>query len=240
MSKVYLVGSGVGDAELLTIKALRLIESCEILIYDRLVSGEILKLANKDAHRIYVGKKKGEHCKTQDQINQIIVEAAKSGKKVVRLKGGDPLIFGRGGEEALFLKENGFEFEFVAGVSAANGCGASAMIPLTHRNLVNGYRVITGHFKGSEDIEDLNWDKIADEECLLVIYMGLTNIDLIARKLMENGLSGDVSAAVIENGTLKNERKFFAKLQDLSDVVRDNKVTSPSLIYVGKTVDIFR
>ena len=239
MNKVYLVGSGVGDAQLLTIKAYKLIELCDILIYDRLVSDDILKLANKDAEKIYVGKKKGEHCKTQDQINQIVVDAARTGKKVVRLKGGDPLIFGRGAEEALFLKEHGFDFEFVPGISAANGCSASSLIPLTHRNLVNGYRVLTGHFKGSDDINNLNWDKIADDECLLVVYMGLTNIDLIVRKLLENGLDANTSAAIIENGTLEGERKFFAKLGGLPDLVEQNNINSPALIYIGKTVDLF-
>jgi uroporphyrin-III C-methyltransferase/precorrin-2 dehydrogenase/sirohydrochlorin ferrochelatase/uroporphyrin-III C-methyltransferase len=184
---VSLVGSGPGDPELMTLKALRLIQHADVVVYDRLVSPEIMAWVPHGVSQISVGKSPGKHCVPQDQINEILVSLASAGRRVVRLKGGDPYIFGRGGEEALVLRQHGIPFEVVPGVTAAAGCSSYSGIPLTHRGLNHGVRFVTGHLQNDESL-NVDWEKLADPDCTLVIYMGLANLQQICGELIRAGM----------------------------------------------------
>ncbi|MCK6261704.1 uroporphyrinogen-III C-methyltransferase [Vibrio sp. ZSDE26] len=231
---VSLVGSGPGDPDLLTVKGHRVISQAQVVVYDRLVSPEILAIANDDAEMIYVGKKVDFHYVPQDQINQLLVDKALEGKQVVRLKGGDPFIFGRGGEELETLAENGVKFEVVPGITAAAGATAYAGIPLTHRDHAQSVQFITGHIQ--KDGTEIHWPTLARNNNTLVFYMGLKQCSHITQRLMENGLSGDTSCAIIENGTRKEQKVFTGKLNELAELSK--QAVSPALIVVGSVTDL--
>lgn len=234
---VYLVGAGPGDPELLTVKALRLLEKAEVVVYDRLVSDAILELVPEDAHRIYVGKQSGRHSLNQDRINEILLDAARINRSVVRLKGGDPYIFGRGGEEALYLRAHGVSVQVVPGITSAAASGAVAGVPLTHRGLATGVRFVTGHLREDRRLE-LDWQSLASEETTLVVYMGLSTLALMARELIGAGLPADTPVMAIENATTPKERKVVAPLSEISRRVRDEKFRPPTLLIIGKVVSL--
>lgn len=232
---VSLVGAGPGDPDLLTVKALRLLQQADVVVFDRLVSAEILALIPHGVGRISVGKTPGMHCIPQDQINDIIVNLARSGRRVVRLKGGDPYIFGRGGEEALELRRHGIPFEVVPGVTAAAGCSSYAGIPLTHRGLNHGVRFITGHLQHNEAMQ-VDWHKVADPQCTLVIYMGLGNLAQICGELIRAGLADTTPAAAIHAGSTSQQRKVKATLAELAQAVARAGLKSPVTTIVGSVV----
>ncbi|MCU7813140.1 MAG: uroporphyrinogen-III C-methyltransferase [Candidatus Thiodiazotropha sp. (ex Notomyrtea botanica)] len=232
---VYLVGSGPGDPDLLTVKALRLMQSADVVVYDRLVSPEIMEMIPPGVSRIAVGKAPGMHCVPQDEINSLLAKLAKKSRTIVRLKGGDPFVFGRGSEEALHLRQHGIRFEVVPGITAASAVSCYAGIPLTHRSLSRGVRLVTGHFQAGESL-DLDWDKLADATATLVVYMGLSNLDDILQQLMSAGRDPETPAAVIQEGTTPRQRMVQATLSTLSNEVAQAGLSSPVLIIVGETV----
>ena len=234
---VSLVGAGPGDPELLTLKALRLIQQADVIVFDRLVSAEIMALVPHGVSQISVGKSPGKHCVPQDQINDTLVGLAQSGRRVVRLKGGDPYIFGRGGEEALVLREHGIAFEVVPGVTAAAGCSSYSGIPLTHRGLNHGVRFLTGHWQNDEAL-DIDWTRLADPDCTLVIYMGLANLQKICAELVRAGLSADMPAAAIHGGTTREQQKVISTLAQLPQSVAQAGLKSPVTIIVGEVVSL--
>lgn len=234
---VSLVGAGPGDAELMTVKAVRLLQQADVVVFDRLVSEDILKLIPTGVGRIAVGKEVGKHCVPQEQINEIIVNLAKSGRKVVRLKGGDPYMFGRGGEEVLALKKHGVSFEVVPGITAASGCSSYSGIPLTHRGMSRRVQFITGHFNDNEPL-DLNWQSIADPESTLVIYMGLSNLPLVVHSLIEAGLPASIPAAAVQNGTTQRQQRIVTTLDKLVDAIRQKQMQAPVMIIIGEVVSL--
>ena len=234
---VSLVGAGPGDAELLTLKALRVLQAADAVIFDRLVSKDILELIPAGVSQIAVGKSPGNHCVPQSQINEIIINLAKAGRRIVRLKGGDPYMFGRGGEEVLALKQHNISFEVVPGITAANGCSAYSGIPLTHRGLSRSVKYITGHFSENETLE-YDWSKLADSDCTLVFYMALGNLQTICEQLMNAGLPSTTPAAAIENGTTLSQRRIISTLGALTDDVITHQVQAPAMIIIGKVVSL--
>ncbi len=232
---VSLVGAGPGDAELMTVKAVRLLQEADVVVYDRLVSTDILDLIPAGISRVSVGKEVGKHCVPQDQINETIVNLAKSGRHVVRLKGGDPYMFGRGGEEVIALKQHNIPFEVVPGITAASGCSAYSGIPLTHRGMSRSVRFITGHLKNDEPL-DIDWQRVADPDCTLVIYMGIGNLSLITQSLIDAGLDPSTPAAAIENGTTNNQQRVLSQLNQLHDAVTQSNLKAPVMIIIGKVV----
>ena len=234
---VSLVGAGPGDVDLMTVKAVRLLQQADVVVYDRLVSADILDLIPKGISRVSVGKEVGKHCVPQDQINETIVNLAKKGRQIVRLKGGDPYMFGRGGEEVIALRKNRIPFEVVPGVTAASGCSAYSGIPLTHRGMSRSVRFITGHFKNDEPL-DINWQRVADPDCTLVIYMGLGNLSYICNSLIKAGLSSSTPAAAIENGTSRNQQRLLSQLDQLPDAVKQSSLQAPVMIIIGEVVSL--
>jgi uroporphyrin-III C-methyltransferase len=234
---VFLVGAGPGDADLLTVKALRLIQTAEVVVYDRLVSEEILQLIPVGASRIFVGKKSGQHHMPQSEINELLVKLGQSGRRTVRLKGGDPLVFGRGSEEAQRLDEAGVAFEIIPGISAAIGAGAYAGIPLTHRGLASSVRFVTGHCREDQPLE-LDWRSLSDPDTTLVIYMGLANIDQISAKLIAAGLPSSTPAAAVEQGTTKAQRRHVTTLENLPRDIKVHKFVAPTLLIIGQVVAV--
>lgn len=231
--EVTLVGAGPGDAGLLTLKGLQQIQQADVIVYDRLVSEEILNLVRRDAERIFVGKRAGHHCVPQAQINQLLLEQAQRGRRVVRLKGGDPFIFGRGGEELEALAAHHIPFSVVPGITAASGCSAYSGIPLTHRDHAQSVRLVTGHLQQKSSLE---WEKLAAEQQTLVFYMGLSQAPHIQQQLMRHGMRGDMPAALIENGTSTRQRVVTGTLDRLSELAQ--QVESPSLMIIGSVVSL--
>lgn len=232
---VYLVGAGPGDPELLTLKAHRLLQEADVVVYDRLVSQPILDLIPAGTSRIFVGKAAGNHHLSQDGINELLVNLARRARRIVRLKGGDPLIFGRGSEEALTLARMGVRFEIVPGITAASACTTYAGIPLTHRGTANSVRFVAGHCRADQPL-DLDWRSLADPDMTLVVYMGLANLDAIQRQLLAAGLPADTPAALIENGSTPQQRRVLTRLAKLAATAQAEQVVSPALIVIGKVV----
>ncbi|RZC46714.1 hypothetical protein C5167_039665 [Papaver somniferum] len=233
---VFLVGTGPGDPELLTLKALRAIESADLLLYDRLVSNDVLNLVRQDARLLYVGKTAGYHSRTQEEIHELLLSFAEAGANVVRLKGGDPLVFGRGGEEMDFLQQQGIQVKVIPGITAASGIAAELGIPLTHRGVANSVRFLTGHSRKGGTDPLFVAENAADQDCTLVVYMGLSTLPSLAQKLMRQGLPPDTPAVAVERGTTPQQRMVFAELHDLVDKVTSAELLSPTLIVIGKVV----
>ncbi|MFZ5465642.1 MAG: siroheme synthase CysG [Pseudomonadota bacterium] len=232
--EVWLIGAGPGDPDLLTLKALRLLQQADVVVHDRLVPEAIVNLARREAERIDVGKSMSNHTLPQEEINRLLVDLARQGRRVARLKGGDPFVFGRGGEEMETVVEAGIPCIAVPGITAAAGCAAYAGIPLTHRDHAQSVRFITGHTK--KDDMGLDWRALVAEGQTLVFYMGLANVERICERLMAHGMRPGMPAAIVERGTLADQRVFEGSLASLPDVVRDAQPRSPSLIVVGEVV----
>lgn len=234
--EVYLVGAGPGDPDLLTFRALRLLQQADVVVYDRLVSDAILGLARRDADTIYVGKKRSDHSLPQEGINALLVRLAKEGKRVVRLKGGDPFIFGRGGEEIETLMAEGVPFQVVPGITAAAGAGAYAGIPLTHRDYSQSVTFVTGHLQDGS--MDLNWAALAQPKQTVVVYMGLMGVDYLCRRLIAEGVSESMPIALVQQATTPNQRVLLGTLSTMPELLRQNDVRPPTLIVIGEVVSL--
>ena len=236
--KVHLVGAGPGDPELLTLKGKRVLEEAEVVIYDRLVSEDILEFVSRDAELVFVGKETSFHSCPQEEINRLIAKHAKMGKRVVRLKGGDPYVFGRGGEEAAHLADEGIQFEVVPGITAAIGVGAYAGIPLTDRRYSQAVTLVTGHRMKGEGLEDINWAALAELGHTIVFYMGVANITEITRKLIENGRPPSTPAALVSRGTMPGQRTVLGTLSNISVRCKEEGVKPPALLIIGEVVSL--
>ncbi len=237
--KVFLIGAGPGDPELMTLRALRMLGEADVVVYDKLVSPEILALSPKGARMISVGKAPKCHPVTQDNINAILVREGQAGHTVARLKGGDPMIFGRGSEEAAYLMEHGVAVEYAPGITAAQGASISTGVPLTHRGLATGVQYITGHRQAGK-VLDLDWKRLADPNTTLVIYMGVSHIGQIAMGLMTEKLPGSMPVLAVEKATTSGERRLVSSLDSIAQDVRDEGFGAPVLFVVGKVVSLYR
>lgn len=234
--EVYLVGAGPGDPDLLTFKALRLMQQADVVLYDRLVSPQILDLVRREAEQIYVGKKRDFHVVRQEDINQQLINLAKEGKRVLRLKGGDPFIFGRGGEEIAGLVEEGIPFQVVPGVTAAAGCASYSGIPLTHRDFAQSVIFVTGQLK--DGTVDLEWKTLVQPRQTVVVYMGLAGLEIICSKLKEHGMRDDMPAALIQQGTTRGHKVFPGTISTMPKVVEENEIHAPTLLIIGEVVQL--
>ena len=232
--EVYLVGAGPGDPELLTLKALRLMHKADIVLYDRLVSEAILLKLRPDADKVFVGKARSDHAVPQADLNSMLVRLAKEGKKVLRLKGGDPFIFGRGGEEIETLAEAGVAFQVVPGITAASGCATYAGIPLTHRDYSQSVRFLTGHIRDGG--VPLNWSLLAQEQQTLAFYMGLSGLAIICEELLAHGMEKDMPVAVIQQGTTRDQKVSVGTLESIVEQARNDDIQPPTLIIIGRVV----
>ena len=238
LGKVYLVGAGPGDPGLITVKGLACLKKADVIIYDRLVDDSILREARHDAEKIYVGKASSHHTLEQETINQLLVQKAREGKIVVRLKGGDPFVLGRGGEEAKALVENGIPFEVVPGVSSAVAVPAYAGIPVTHRGIASSVTIVTGHKASEESEPNIAWDKICAVSGTLVILMGLGNLAYVVDQLIKNSKSPSTPVAVITHGTSKRQRCVIGTLEDITAKVKSENLQPPSVVIVGDVVHL--
>lgn len=236
--KVYLVGAGPGDSKLITLRAVELLQKADVVLYDRLVSKKIISLIPQSAEKIYVGRAVGDDTTHQDSTNDLMIKYAKSKKNIVRLKGGDPIIFGRGGEEAEFLKENKVTYEIVPGITSGIGSATYAGIPLTHRKYASSVVFVTGHEDPEKNKEAVKWKKLANSVDTIVIMMGLSRIDVICRELIAGGLDKKTPVAVIQNGTTPKQKTIIGNLSNISKLVKSNKITPPTNIIIGKVVNL--
>lgn len=235
--QIVLVGAGPGDPDLLTIRALRELQNTEVVVYDRLVSDEILNLIPEHVKRVFVGKAAGHHILKQDEINDLLLDLTSKHKHIVRLKGGDPFVFGRGSEEAEFLIKFGISYDVVPGITAAAGCGAAARIPLTHRGIARSVRFITGHHKEGHGL-DVDWSSLADPEMTVVIYMGLKNLNSIVHNMVDAGRDAKTPAAIIENGATADQRIAYTTLSALPQTRLEGDFKAPSLLIIGNVIEI--
>jgi uroporphyrin-III C-methyltransferase len=235
MGKVYLVGAGPGDPELITMKGLKCIQKADVILYDRLVNSELLDYAKTDAELIFCGKMPNSHTLQQETINALLVKHAKKGKVVTRLKGGDPFVFGRGGEEAEVLAENSIPFEIVPGISSGIAAPAYAGIPVTHRNHGNSFAIVTGHRKNGEK-DNIKWEALANGIDTIAIYMGVKNLPYIQEQLLQNGKHPDTPAALIQWGTLKTQKTVVSTLGEIHLAAKREKVINPCMILIGDVV----
>ncbi len=236
VGEVYLIGAGPGAADLLTFRALRLLQQADVVVYDRLVAPEILDLARRDSEKIYVGKQRDKHTLPQESINTLLADLAKAGKRVARLKGGDPFIFGRGGEEIETLMQQGIHFQVVPGITAASGCATYAGIPLTHRDHAQSCTFVTGHLKS--DAINLNWTQLAVPNQTIVIYMGLVGLEKICQSLIAHGSDENLPAALVQQGTTHNQRVVIGTLATLPAQVAELDIKPPTLIIIGTVVTL--
>lgn len=236
MGSVALVGTGPGDPELLTLKALRVIEGADLILYDRLVSHDVLQLVRPDARLLYVGKTAGYHSRTQEEIHELLLNFAEAGANVVRLKGGDPLVFGRGGEEIDFLQQQGIRVKVIPGITSASGIAAELGIPLTHRGVATSVRFLTGHSKNGGLDPSYITENAADPDSTLVVYMGLSTLPSLTLRLVSHGLSPETPAVAVERGTTPQQRTVFAELKGLVNEVKVAELVSPTLVIIGKVV----
>ena len=235
MSRVYLTGAGPGDIELLTVKALRVIKKADVIIYDRLANPDILKEAKDGCEFVYVGKEDGRHIMPQDDINEVIYQNALKHECVVRLKGGDPFVFGRGGEEALYLLERGVKFDVIPGITSAISAPAYAGIPVTHRGVAVSFRVVTGHESPDKKVSQISWENFKSDDTI-VFLMGLHNLPRISKKLIELGKGADYPVAVISKGTTKDQIVVVGTLENIVEKAKD--IPTPALIVVGRVVEL--
>lgn len=238
MGQVFLVGAGPGDPDLLTVKALKLIQQAEVVLYDRLVSEPIMQLVPSTCERIYVGKRKADHALPQANINQLLVDLAKQGKRVLRLKGGDPFIFGRGGEELELLSANSISFQVVPGVTAASGCASYAGIPLTHRDYAQSVQFIAGQLQN--DGHSIDWLQLVNPNQTLVFYMGLSQLSHITSQLIAAGLIASTPIAIIEKGTTEHQRSIISTLADIVKTAEKEQLKAPTLIIIGQVVQLHK
>lgn len=236
--KVYIVGVGPGDYKLITLKALECIKKADVIVYDRLIGSRILSFAREDAKKVYVGKLPDCHAVPQDEINRLMLEYAKKGKTVARVKGGDPFVFGRGGEEALFLRESGIDFQVVPGVTSAIAVPAYAGIPVTHRDYCSSLHIITGHERPDKEESSIDYRELVGAGGTLVFLMGVKNLSGIAQNLIKHGMEGSTPAAVIERGTTFDQRVIKGTLMDIADKAKSASVHSPAVTIVGRVVGL--
>ena len=236
--KVYLVGAGPGDPDLITLKAIELIKKADVVLYDRLVSKKILAMIPKRCKSIYVGRAVGDDTTHQDSTNELMVKYAKLKKTVVRLKGGDPIIFGRGGEEAEFLKSFKIRYEIIPGITSGIGSATYAGIPLTHRQFASSVVFVTGHEDPEKKTEVVKWKKLAKSVDTIVIMMGLSRIEEISKKLIEGGMDKTTPVAVIQNGTTPKQKMIKGTISNISNKIKRNKIRPPTNIIIGRVVDL--
>ena len=236
--KVYLVGAGPGDPKLITLRAVELIKNADVVLYDRLVSKKILAMIPKHAVSIYVGRAVGDDTTHQDITNELMVKYAKLKKSIVRLKGGDPIIFGRGGEEAEFLKSFNIKYEIVPGITSGIGSATYAGIPLTHRQFASSVVFVTGHEDPEKKLEVVKWKKLAKSVDTIVIMMGLSRIGVISKKLIDGGMDKDMPVAVIQNGTTTQQKMIRGTISNIDNKIKRNKIKPPTNIIIGRVVDL--
>ena len=236
--KVYLVGAGPGDSKLITLRAIELLQKANVVLYDRLVSKKIISMIPNSAEKVYVGRAVGDDTTHQNTTNDLMIKYAKSSKNVVRLKGGDPIIFGRGGEEAEFLKEHKIKYEIVPGITSGIGSATYSGIPLTHRKFASSVVFVTGHEDPEKKNEVVKWKRLAKSVDTIVIMMGLSRINVICKQLIEGGMDKKTPVAVIQNGTTPKHRMIKGNLSNIAKKIKENKITPPTNIIIGKVVDL--
>ncbi len=236
--KVYLVGAGPGDPKLITLRAVELIKNADVVLYDRLVSKKILAMIPKHAVSIYVGRAVGDDTTHQDSTNELMVKYAKLKKSIVRLKGGDPIIFGRGGEEAEFLKSFNIKYEIIPGITSGIGSATYAGIPLTHRQFASSVVFVTGHEDPEKQSEVVKWKKLAKSVDTIVIMMGLSRINVISKKLIDGGMDKNMPVAVIQNGTTSQQKMIKGTISNITNKIKRNKIKPPTNIIIGRVVDL--